>query len=106
MYDTEDVKTDDLFIALTRPPTIFGVPYGAAVLEAIVVLTVFLAIGNPLYLLLAVPVHGLLYAVGAADPRIFDALFLWLKTVGRCQNAGLWGAATFSPLSNERWRNE
>ena len=106
MDDTADVRTDELFIALTRPPTIFGVPYGAAVLEGIIVVTAFLAVGNPIYLLLAAPIHGLLYAVAAADPRIFEALFLWLKTVGRCRNAGLWGAASFSPLSNDRWRTE
>ena len=103
MDSADDVLTDDLFVALTRPPTIFGVPYGAAVLEGIVVTTTFLAVGTPLYLLLALPVHALLYAVASADPRIFEGAFLWLKTNGRCRNTRLWGAATFSPLNNDRW---
>lgn len=99
----QDVYTDELFVGLTRPATMWGIPYTAFVIEFMTTTLVFLAVGNPLYLLLAAPIHGVLYAISANNPRAFEALFIWLKTLGRSRNTRFWGAASFSPARNKKW---
>lgn len=103
MDGTEDVCIDPLFVGLTRPATVMGIPYTAFILECLGTAITFLAVGNPLYLGLAVPFHSVLYLVSAQDPGAFDAILMWMKTTGRCRNARFWGAASFSPLSTRKW---
>lgn len=100
----EDVYLDPLFVGLTRPATMWGVPYIAFIVEFMTTTLIFLAVGNPLYLLLAAPIHGVLYLVSAHDPGVFGSVFLWIKTLGRCRTTRFWGAASFSPLSNKKWK--
>jgi type IV secretion system protein VirB3 len=102
----QDVQTDVLFVGLTRPATVAGIPYTAFVAEVMIAALVFLALGNPFSLLLAVPVHAALFLISANDPGVFDALFMWVKTFGRCRNARFWGAASFSPLPYRKWDRE
>jgi len=102
MNDSEDVYTDPLFVGLTRPTTILGIPYTAFVFEFMGTTLIFLAVGNPLYLLLGAPIHAILYLISGQDPRMFDSIFMWLKTMGRSRNTRFWGAASFSPLPTKR----
>jgi Type IV secretory pathway, VirB3 components len=102
MRTGNDLSVDILFVALTRPTTMWGVPYMAFIIEFMLVTLVFLATGNPFYLLIIVPLHGILYLVSAHDPGIFDSLYVWSMTTGRCRNSRFWGAASFSPLSMKR----
>lgn len=99
----QDVYTDQLFVGLTRPATIWGVPYIAFVVEFMAIALIFLAIGNPVYLLIGVPIHGVLYLISANDPGIFSSIYIWMKTIGRCRNTRFWGAASFSPLKSKKW---
>jgi type IV secretion system protein VirB3 len=101
--DSQDVVTDQLFVGLTRPATIWGIPYIAFVIEFMTVTLIFLAIGNPIYLLLAAPIHGVLYLISASDPGIFGSIYIWMKTIGRCRNTRFWGAASFSPMKSKKW---
>lgn len=99
----QDVYTDPLFVGLTRPATIWGIPYTAFVVEFMVTTLIFLAVGNPLYLLLAAPIHGVLYLISAHDPGVFSSILVWMKTIGRSRNSRFWGAASFSPLPMRKW---
>lgn len=99
----QDVCTDPLFVGLTRPATMWGVPYTAFVAECMATTLLFLAVGNPFYLLLVVPIHGVFYLISSNDPGIFSSLFMGLKTFGRCRNSRFWGAASFSPLPTKKW---
>lgn len=103
---TQDVHVDPLFVGLTRPATMWGVPYHAFVVEFMATTLIFLAIGNPLYLLVAVPIHGILYLITATDPGAIGSLFMWTKTFGRCRNSAFWGGASFSPLCVIKWRKD
>jgi len=99
MTESEELITvDPLFVGLTRPATLYGIPYFAAVIEFMAVTIGFLAIGNPLSLLAIVPVHFILYLISSADNNIFNSIALWFKTNSLCQNRYFWGAVTFSPL--------
>lgn len=99
----QDVHTDPLFVGLTRPATIWGIPYMAFVIEFMATTLIFLAVGNPLYLALAIPIHAALYLISAHDPAVFGAIFMWMKTIGRCRNTRFWGAASFSPVATKKW---
>jgi type IV secretion system protein VirB3 len=99
----QDVYTDPLFVGLTRPATMWGIPYIAFVIEFMSTTLIFLAVGNPVYLLLAVPTHAILYLISANDPGVFHSIFMWMKTLGRCRNTRFWGAASFSPLPTKKW---
>lgn len=103
--DVNDVYTDPLFVGLTRPATMFGIPFLAFIIEFMVVAVVFLGIGNPLYLLLAVPVHAILYLISAHDPGIFAGMAMWLKTSSKCRNRSFWGSVSFSPVNTVKWKN-
>jgi len=98
------IHKDLLFVALTRVPTIMGIPYMAFVLEMMFASIMIIMIGKPLYLLLVVPVHAVLYLISARDPGIFSEIEIWLKTAGRCLNRGFWGATSFSPLPTRKWK--
>lgn len=100
---TQDVYTDPLFVGLTRPATVWGIPYMAFVIEFMATTLIFLAVGNPIYLLLVVPIHAALYLISANDPEVFNSTWIWMKTIGRCRNSRFWGAASFSPLRTKKW---
>ncbi|MDP2761551.1 MAG: VirB3 family type IV secretion system protein [Sideroxyarcus sp.] len=95
-----DLEVDELFVGLTRPATVFGVHFTAFVIEMIVVGCVFLAIGNPLWLILFIPTHSFLYLLSASDPGRFDSLTKYALINGRCLNRMFWKATSFSPLGN------
>lgn len=101
----QDVCTDELNVGMTRPTVVWGIPYVAFVIEFMATVLTFLAVGNPMYLLIAVPIHGVLYLISANDPGVFDSIGIWLKTAGRCRNAGFWGAVSFSPLPQKKWED-
>ena len=99
--DNIEITIDPLFVGLTRPATLLGIPYFATVIEFMATLIIFLAIGNPLYLLVAVPFHAILYVISAADDAKFNNIYLWMQTNSQCQNTRYWGSASFSPLSKK-----
>ena len=100
-----ELETDELYVALTRPATVAGVPSGAFIFEIIVVAMVFLGLGNILWLVIIAPIHVFLYWVSAVDPGRFSSWAMFGKTFGRCVNGGFWKAASFSPLSTKRDMN-
>lgn len=97
-------QKDILFVAMTRVPTILGVPYVAFVLELMFASVVNIASGNPLYALLVIPVHLIFYMIAAHDPGIFSEIEVWTRTIGRCLNRSFWGSASFSPLTTNKWK--
>jgi len=99
----DTIAVDKLFVGMTRPATVWGVPYTAVAMESMAVAIIFLAAGNPLYLLLAVPMHGILYLVGSSDPGVFDSIMVWVQTAARCMNSRFWGAASFAPGKANKW---
>ena len=89
---------DTLFLACTRPAMTLGVPIEALAVIGIVTTLIFIAMKNPLYLGVGVPVWLLCKALAGQDHNCFRALFLWVETKGRCRNTALWGGSSASPL--------
>lgn len=99
------ITVDPLFVGLTRPSTLFGIPYMAAVSEFMFTAIFFLGHGNPISVLMIIPLHAVLYAVSAADPNVFNSIALWSKTNALCQNRMYWKVTSFSPLSENKRDN-
>ena len=98
MQQEESVTTDPLFVGLTRPTMVFGVQFEAFVINGMFTAVVFLATGNPLYLAIGLPVHGIAYAISLNEPRAFSLFFLWLMSKSKCQNRGYWKVNSYSPF--------
>jgi len=93
----EQIEVNRLFVGLTRPTTILGIPYIAFVIEMFVSMMLFLMTNNLLYLVIILPLHVILYAISANDAGKFDEIYKWLITSGKCLNFRYWGSVSFSP---------
>lgn len=102
--EQEEISVDVLFVGLTRPATIFGIPMGAFVFELCAITCLFIGVGNPLYMLLVLPIHGVLYAISFKDPGMFDDISLFFKTLSLCLNFRFWGCRSFSPYPVQRYK--
>ncbi len=98
---------DPLFVGMTRPAMAFGVPYVAALGNALITLELFLVTRNLLWLLTAVPLHGLTWLVCLAEPRFFDLLKVWAAARMRAGFAskGRWRVVSYGPLPRSRVLN-
>jgi type IV secretion system protein VirB3 len=97
---SEGLTADLLFVAATRPPTRWGVPFVALLVNMVVTMEIFLTVKNPLILLLALPIHGVCMLLCARDARFFDLAALWAQTrmPGFLANVRAWKGNSHSPL--------
>jgi type IV secretion system protein VirB3 len=97
----EGLVLDPLFVAATRPPTRWGVPYLAILVNMVFTMEIFLLVKNPLILLLALPIHGVCMLLCTRDARIFELLLLCAQTrvPGMAGNLFAWRGNTYSPLT-------
>lgn len=100
-----DIYTDHLFVGLTRPTTVLGIPDTALIAELVVVIIIFIGANNPLYMGLIIPLHSVLYLISAHDAGAFHNLWIWANTTSlSSRNIKFWGAASFSPLPLKKWK--
>ena len=98
--EPQGLVANPLFVAATRPPTRWGVPYLALLVNGVVTMEVFLMVKNPLIVLLALPVHGICMLLCAREARFFELGLLWAQTrmPGLIGNVRIWRGNTYSPL--------
>lgn len=98
---TEGLAADLLFVAATRPPTRWGVPYLALLINMVVTMEIFLITKNPLIVLLALPIHGVCVLLCSRDARIFELWMLWAQTrmPALAGNLLAWKGNSYSPLT-------
>jgi len=97
---TEGLAADVLFVAATRPPTRWGVPYLALLINMVVTMEIFLMVKNPLIWLLAIPIHGVCMLLCSRDARFFELGMLWAQTrmPALAGNLWAWKGNSYSPL--------
>ena len=97
---TGGVTADPLFVGATRPAIALGVPYAALLANAFLTLELFLVTRNLLWLLVAVPLHGLSWLVCLAEPRSFELLAVWAQVRARAGFRGRqrWQTVTYGPF--------
>jgi len=87
-----------LFVAVTRPAMVQGVPLTAFVLNVMVAMIVFIATSNFFWLVIGVPIHLACQLGCRYDYNIFRLGQLWLETKGKGLNKDRWGGSSVSPL--------
>jgi type IV secretion system protein VirB3 len=94
------VTADPLFVGATRPAMACGVPYAALLANAFLTLELFLVTRNLLWLLIALPLHGLAWLVCLAEPRTFELLAVWGQVRARAGFRGRhrWRAISYGPF--------
>lgn len=91
------LEQDTLFTSLTRPQLLLGVPYGAVVLNGVLVTELFLIFKSPLVVLAGVIFHLIAWVITLSDPHRFD---LWLAKVRHCPrvpNFRAWRCNSYRP---------
>lgn len=93
MEDAPDLTP--LVKALTRAPTLFGVPYMFAMFNMVVTAVLFLATKSLFSLFLVLPIHSFGYFLTLRDEQIFNILRVkGLKTPP--QSKALWGVKSYA----------
>ncbi len=92
--DLEEPLITPLVKALTRAPTLMGVPYMYFMFNGVASSVCFLLSHNLFMLLVAIPLHLFGYLMTLRDDRIFEILFV--KTT-RCppRSRGVWAADSY-----------
>ena len=82
--------------ALTRAPTLMGVPYLYFMFNGVVSAVCFLQSHNLLMMLVAIPLHLIGYVMTVRDDRIFEILFVRST---RCppRSRSVWSADSYAP---------
>lgn len=103
----EGLHVSVLAVGCTRPATTAGIPFNAFLVELVVVMEIFIFSQNLLMLASIVPVHIIQYFICLVEPRIYELIFLWMRTKGRAWVANLrfWGVSSYSPLGIEVGRS-
>jgi type IV secretion system protein VirB3 len=100
MQDQDAPDLVPLVRALTKSPTLFGVPYMFGMFNMVVTATVFLATKSLLTLLLALPLHSIGYILTLRDDQIFNVL----RVKGAHfppQAKGFWKIRSYAPGSEK-----
>lgn len=84
-----------LFKAMTRSPTLMGVPFTPMVLMGMVVGALGMWIHIGMYAL-AVPAWWIMAQITKHDDKAFRIWGLWFETKGRNRFKKFWGASTYS----------
>ncbi|MCP4561785.1 MAG: conjugal transfer protein [Bosea sp.] len=94
VQDPEQPLITPLVKALTRAPTLMGVPYLYFMFNGVASSVCFLVSHNLLMLLVAIPLHLFGYVLTLRDDRIFEILFV---KSSRCppRSRAFWGADSY-----------
>jgi type IV secretion system protein VirB3 len=81
------VKKDPLFLALTRPAMLMGVPYGWCMANLLVWVVVYLKLSSFTALFVGGGIGHLIgYMCASYEPRFMDIAKVWSQTVPKCLN--------------------
>ncbi|MEM6584560.1 MAG: VirB3 family type IV secretion system protein [Pseudomonadota bacterium] len=103
----EDFIVDPLFLAVTRPAMMMGVPIEAMVLILGTFSVTLTSLGNPIYAgAVGLVMYGIARLVTRHDVNAFRLLFLWGRTKMANRNRRLWGGSSYSPLPLDALRRK
>ncbi|MBP1844382.1 type IV secretion system protein VirB3 [Rhizobium petrolearium] len=96
-FEREGPTFTPLVIGLTRPPTLWGVPYMAVVVTFGITVIGWLATNDLLALLIAPVTYLVLFSLCARDSKILDVLQVAFRKTPRTPNKHLWGTNSYGP---------
>ena len=94
----EELQTDTLYLAATRPAMVMGVPITIFVLLMMIAGLVVVVFKNPLYLIVVIPLFFGARALVSRDYNAVGVVLLYLRTAGRSVDSSKWGGASTTPF--------
>ena len=106
MDEDEPLTVDTLFVAVTRPAMMMGVPIEAGVSIMMASVLILILVGSPIY---AGIVGGVLYALARLvvrhDVNAFRLFFLWGQTkVRNLATSRQWNGSSYATLPLDKHR--
>ena len=95
---TSGLTRDPLFLALTRPPMKWGVPYEGFVVNVVCSFFVGLWLGSPLYWPICIVIHLPMRVLASSDHNFFRVRRLGLQTRGAAVGSDSWGGSSLAAL--------
>ena len=94
----EELETDTLYLAATRPAMFMGIPLALGAILLMLAGFIVVLLKNPLYLLVMVPLWLAARELVARDYNAVGVVLLYLRTAGRSVDSRSWGGASVTPL--------
>jgi len=91
----DGLRTNSLFIGLTRPPMLFGVSYLYFIVNVMVCMMAYVSTTEFKYMLIMVPVHGLGYYLCSKEPLFLEMFKVRGEKCSRCKNRLYHGANSY-----------
>lgn len=99
--DLGKLKTDSLFLGLTRSPMLFGVSYTFFGLNAIASLMYFVLTNDFKVILFASIIHGIGYVLNKKEPLAVEIMMTKLQKFNKCKNKFFYsGLNSYNQFSN------
>lgn len=93
----EDLRSDTLFVALTRPQMFAGVTFTFFIINSVIAVELFLIFKSFWVLLAAVLIHGIGMIVSLREPRIVDLWLTRMRYCPRVKNHAYWQCNSYRP---------
>lgn len=93
----ENLETDTLYLAATRPAMFMGVPLSVGAILLMLTGLLVVVLKNPLYLAIMLPLWFASRELVARDYNAVGVVLLYLRTAGRSIDGRKWGGASVSP---------
>jgi len=94
----DTLNHDTLFLALTRPPMKWGVPYEGFVCNVVGSFLIGLWLGSPLYWPICLIIHVPMRALTSLDHNFFRVRRLQIQTKGASVGSDMWGGSSLAAL--------
>ncbi|WP_242095946.1 MULTISPECIES: VirB3 family type IV secretion system protein [unclassified Sphingomonas] len=91
------LNSDPLFVAMTRPTMLAGVPFGFVIGNVILMLELFLIFRTPLVLVAGIIVHAIGWLGCLREPRLIDLWMVRLRRCPRVKNHRFWQCNSYRP---------
>lgn len=95
--EEEALHHDILFLACTRPAMWQGIPLQAAGIIGVGTLLPFIALKNPIVLVMGPVLYLVVRAIVARDYNMFGIIMIYMLTKGSSRNKALWGGCSVMP---------
>ena len=92
---SDGLKTDPLFLGLTRPPMLFGVSYLFAVMNVMTCMIFYIATTQFKYMVLMLPIHGVCYYICSKEPLFVELFRIKGEKCSKCTNKFHHGANSY-----------
>jgi len=92
-----DKTRTDLFVGLTRPPLIFGIPFQWVGISVIASFILFMLTKTFFAYLLYVVFHAIGLFLARRDPNFMNIFITRFKMCPRVRNAAYWEANSYEP---------